>query len=98
MTYSEFRHHLAKAGITAREFAELVGLSPNSITNQAKNGVVASLHAVIVTLMAEMTANNINFRAVLMSVKRAPNKPRGSAARGKFGGSKQMSLDLPEDD
>lgn len=42
MTYDEFRRQLGKAGVTAREFAELLSLNPNSITNYARQGEVPS--------------------------------------------------------
>ncbi len=96
MTYDEFKHLLAKAGLTAREFAELVGLKPNSVTNQARGDSVAALQAVTVTLMAEMAEQGVDFRGPLSRLEKAPNKPRGGAAKGKFGGSKQMQLRLSE--
>ncbi len=94
MVYSEFKRHLAKAGITAREFAELVRLHPNSITNYAKLRVVPSHWAVIATLMAEMAEQQLDFRAALARIEIEPNKPRGAGAKGRFGGAKQIELQL----
>lgn len=48
MTYDEFKRQLGKAGLTAREFAYLIRLNPNSITNYARKGNVSSHLAIIV--------------------------------------------------
>jgi len=91
MTYDEFRRQLGKAGVTAREFAELVALNPNSITNYARQGGVPSHLAVIVALMGEMAEHKIDFRPVLAGIEISQKKQRG-AGIGKFGGDKQESL------
>ncbi|WP_026345523.1 hypothetical protein [Novispirillum itersonii] len=88
MTYDEFKRQLGKAGVTAREFAELIKLNPNSITNYARQGAVPSHLAVIVALMGEMAEHGIDFRSVLDRIEITPNKPRGAAAKGRFGGAK----------
>jgi hypothetical protein len=77
MNYKEFRRQLGKAGLTNREFGELLKLTPNSISNYSKLGEVPSHLAVIVTLMGEMAENNVDFRAVLSRVQIAPKKTRG---------------------
>jgi len=87
MTYEEFRRQLGKSGLTAKEFAELVKLNSNSITNYAKSGEVPSHLAVIAALLGEMAERKIDFRDVLSRIEIEPNKPRG-AGIGKFGGSK----------
>lgn len=87
MDYEEFRRQLGKAGLTAKDFAELVKLNCNSITNYAQCGVVPSHLAVISALLGEMAERKIDFRDVLSRIEIAPNKPRG-AGIGKFGGSK----------
>lgn len=94
MTYDEFRRQLGKAGITAREFAGLIKLNPNSITNYAKQGEVPTHLAVIVTLMAQMADNHLDYRAALSNIEIEPNRPRGAAVTGRFGGSKQLDLQL----
>jgi 23S rRNA maturation-related 3'-5' exoribonuclease YhaM len=95
MTYEEFRRQLGKAGITAREFGEVLKLHPKSITNYSMQGEVPTHLAVIVSLMGEMAENGIDYRAVLARICIKPNKPRGGATKGRFGGSKQIDLDLP---
>jgi hypothetical protein len=94
MVYDEFRRRLGKAGITAREFADLVKLHRNSITNYAKQGEVPSHFAVIVTLMGELAENGLDFRSALSRIDIEPNKPRGGAKKGRFGGTKQIDLEL----
>jgi hypothetical protein len=64
MTYEEFRRQLGKAGLTAKDFAELVKLNSNSITNYAKSGEVPSHLAVIAALLGEMAERKIDFRDV----------------------------------
>jgi hypothetical protein len=90
MTYEEFRRQLGKAGLTAKEFAELVKLNSNSITNYAKSGEVPSHLAVIAALLGEMAERKIDFRDVLSRIEIEPNKPRG-AGIGRFGGRKPAS-------
>lgn len=90
MTYEEFRRQLGKAGLTAKEFAELVKLNSNSITNYAKSGEVPSHLAVIAALLGEMAERKIDFRDVLSRIEIEPNKPRG-AGIGRFGGCKPAS-------
>lgn len=94
MEYEEFKRQLGKAGITVREFADLVRLQPNSVTNYARRGEVPSHLALIVTLMGEMAENQIDFRITLSRLSIGPNKPRGAAAKGRFGGARQIDLEL----
>jgi 23S rRNA maturation-related 3'-5' exoribonuclease YhaM len=92
MNYAEFKRQLGKAGIKACEFAELIKLNPNSITNYAKRGEVPSHLAIIVALMGEMAENGLDFRHALSRLEIEPNRPRGAAAKGRFGGSRQNGL------
>lgn len=94
MTYEEFRRQLGKAGITAREFGEVLKLHPKSITNYSQQGEVPTHLAVIVSLMGEMAEYGLDFRAVLSRIQIEPNKPRGGAMKGRFGGTKQIDLKL----
>lgn len=90
MNYDEFRRQLGKAGLSAKDFAELVKLNRNSITNYAKGGTVPSHLAVIAALLGEMAERKIDFRDVLSRIDIEPNKPRGAGV-GKFGGRKKVS-------
>lgn len=86
MKYKEFRRHLGKSNLTIGRFAELIKLNPNSITNYSKRGTVPSNLAVIATLMGEMADNQLDFQKPLESIDISPNKVRGDAIRGGFGG------------
>lgn len=86
MTYAEFQLRLSRAHLTAREFAELVGMNRNSVTNCARKGEVPSHLAVIASLMAAMAENGLDFREGLAAVEVQPKKPRGGGTKGRFGG------------
>lgn len=95
MTYEEFRRQLGKAGLTSKEFAELIKQTPNSITNHSAEGEVPSHLAIIVALMAELAESGLDFRTTLGKIDYEPSKPRGGSTKGRFGGSKQIILNLP---
>ena len=66
MPYSEFQRLIGKAGLTIKEFAELLGMNPNSITNYHKEGDIPSHIAIINSSMKE---NGIDFYKVFEKVK-----------------------------
>lgn len=94
MTYKEFRRQLGKAGLTVKDFAGLVKQTPNSITNHASQGQVPSNLAIIATLMGEMAEANLDYRTALSRIEIKQCRPRGNAAKGSFGGNKQINLEL----
>ena len=94
MTYDEFQRQLGKAGVTAREFAELVRMNRVSLSNYAKKGEVPSHLAIIAVLIAEMAEKKMDYRSVLKEIEIAPKKPRGAGTGGRFGGDKQSDLEL----
>lgn len=94
MTYDEFKCELGKAGLTAREFAELIRMNPNSVTNCSMKGSVPAQLAVIAALMGEMHERKVDFHHVLARIDIEPKKPRGAARPGKFGGDKQGDLPM----
>lgn len=94
MKYSEFRRHLGKAGLTTADFAYLIKLNPNSITNYSKRGTVPSNLAVIATLMGHIVDNGLEFKEVLGKIDITPNKVRGAASVGQFGGDKQLQIEI----
>ena len=97
MSYDEFIAELGRAGLSVRKFAELVGMRPNSVSNNAKRGEVPAHLAVIAALLSEFggspypTSTPIFSRLELTKIAK---KPRGAAAAGKFGGDKQGRLEL----
>ena len=100
MTYEEFQAELDRADMSVRVFAELIGMRPNSVSNYAKRGEVPSHLAVIVTLMAELSSQAIDFSSALERLDIAPKRPRGAAGNGDFRGDlkaereRQGRLDL----
>jgi len=96
VTYDEFQRHIGKAGLTLREFAGLVRMNRISLSNLSNKGDVPSHLAVIATLMGILADNHVEFSKVLAQIEIKPKKPRGGAAKGQFGGSKQRSLQLSE--
>ena len=45
-----------------------------------------------VGLMGEMAERKIDFRSALAGIEIEPKKPRGGAAKGRFGGSRQADM------
>ena len=80
MTYDEFRRQLGKAGLTSKEFAELIKQNPISITNHAARGKVPVHLAVIAALMGDMAESKLDFRATLARIQIEASKPRGGIA------------------
>ncbi|HGL3663086.1 TPA: helix-turn-helix domain-containing protein [Acinetobacter baumannii] len=94
MTYSDFISELRKAKISVREFADLIGMNPNSISNYARSGEVPTHLAVIIVLIAEMVRKNIDYQILIENLKLSPKKPRGAGKAGCFGGNHQSHPEL----
>lgn len=94
MDYITFRTHLGRAGLTNKDFADLVKLNSKSISNYRKAGHIPDHWAIIAMLMGEMGGNGLEFRHLLRKIDIQSNDVRGGAAPGRWGGSKQ--IDLPE--
>lgn len=100
MTYEEFQAELDRADLSLRAFAELIGMRPNSVSNYAKSGAVPSHLAIIVTLLAVLSDQKVDFRSVIDQLDIAPKRPRGAAGNGDFRGvlksevARQGRLDL----
>jgi len=91
MSYEEFLSQIGRAGLTVRQFAELVKMNRISLSNYAKKGEVPSHLALIAVLIAAMREQKIDFKAVISEIEIEPKKPRG-AGIGRFGGDKQVDL------
>lgn len=94
MTYEEFLRQLGKAGLSVREFSELVKMNRNSVTNLAQQKEVPAHLAIIATLMGLLGDHHIEFREALLRIEIKPKRPRGGAAIGRFGGNRQIDLEL----
>jgi hypothetical protein len=96
LSYDEFISELGKAGLSVRKFAELVGMRPNSVSNNARRGEVPAHLAVIAALLSELAVHRIPIDPVFSRIEVSKNikKPRGASATGKFGGDKQGRLEF----
>lgn len=94
MTYAEFIAELEQAALSVRDFAALVHMHPNSVSNYARSGEVPTHLAVIAALLAELRRNGIGYQGVFSRVRIAAKRPRGGAERGRFGGNRQGQLGI----
>ncbi len=94
MSYDDFISELGKAGLTVRDFAALVGMRANSVSNYSKRGEVSSHLGIIAALLAELRLNGIPYQPAFNRVDVNKKKSRGSAKIGKFGGDPQAQLEL----
>ena len=69
MPYTEFQRLVGKAGLSIKEFAVLLDMKPNSITNYSKQGVVPTHIAVIVALISTMKDEGLDFFPIFEKVK-----------------------------
>ena len=69
MPYTEFQRLIGKAGLSIKEFAALLDMKPNSITNYSKQGVVPTHIAVIVALISTMKDEGLDFYPVFEKIK-----------------------------
>lgn len=70
MPYTEFQRLVGKAGLSIKEFAALLDMKPNSITNYSKQGVVPTHIAVIVALISTMKDEGLDFYPILKKLSR----------------------------
>ena len=69
MTYSEFQIELIKIGLSIKDFASLIGMHPNTITNYKSKEVLPLNLAIVITLLAELKTNGIDPAAIIEKVK-----------------------------
>ncbi|MBY3108083.1 XRE family transcriptional regulator [Rhizobium leguminosarum bv. viciae] len=93
MIYDDFIGELNRASLSVRAFAELVRMNPNSVSNYAGREVPAHL-GLIAALMADLRSHGIDYTEAVSRAAMPEKKPRGGAARGRFGGDRQQVLDL----
>lgn len=69
MLYNEFRRQLGKAGLSIREFACLLQLSPNSVSNHKIKGFVPNHMAIIAVLLGELADHRVDYRKKLAGIE-----------------------------
>jgi len=83
MDYQSFKRHLGKGGLKVGDFARLVGVSANSISNYAKKEVVPQTHALLAVCFGELGDSGIDIRKMLSRYDALPsdyfNDPKNSS-------------------
>ena len=69
MPYEEFQRLMGKAGLSIKEFATLLDMNPNSITNYKKIGKVPTHIAVLVYLLSSMKDEGADFYPIFEKIK-----------------------------
>ena len=69
MPYEEFQRLMGKAGLSIKEFATLLDMNPNSITNYKKIGKVPTHIAVLVYLLSSMKDEGVDFYPIFEKIK-----------------------------
>jgi len=69
MEYKEFKLNIARAGLTIKEFAELIGSHPTSITNLKQKAKVPKKLAIISILIVELFNNGVDVKGLLEKSK-----------------------------
>jgi len=87
MKYEEFTRNIGKAGLTIKEFAELIKANPNSITNLAKKDNVPKNLAIIVALLGELVEKGVEYKHLFEKMDLEPQKAR---VKDTFGSKKQF--------
>lgn len=70
MTYSEFQTELINSGLSIKDFASLIGMHPNSVTNYKSKGVLPLNLSIIVALISELKGKGIDPEPIIEQVKR----------------------------
>ena len=94
MEYRTFTGNLAQAGSTIREFAELLGMNKNSVSNYAQSGKVPTHLGVISQLIAVMREQGLDYRAALQGMKISRKTSRGKPFGGRGSTISRHSLAL----
>lgn len=70
MTYKEFQIALIGLNLNIKDFARILGMNPNSITNYKLKGFVPLQLAIVINLMQELHNNQLNYLDVIEKTKR----------------------------
>ena len=69
MPYEEFQRLIGKSGLSIKEFAALLDMNANSITNYKKNGKVPTTIAVIAVVISDMKDDGLDFYPIFEKVR-----------------------------
>lgn len=84
MDYDELVRNIGKAGLTIKEFAELIKANPNSITNLSnKEKKVPKNLAIIAMLLGELVDKKIDYKSLFDKLELEPQKARVEKSFGK---------------
>jgi hypothetical protein len=76
MKYEELVRNIGKAGLTVKEFAELLKAKPNSITNLKSKGKVPKNLGIIAVLLGEMVDKGIEYKDLFDKLNLQEQKAR----------------------
>lgn len=75
MEYAAFKKKLGQAGLSVSEFAGIMQINCNSVSNYCSKGFVPVHLAVAATLMSEMAYRGIDFKSVLIDTRAQASHP-----------------------
>ncbi len=76
MEYEELVRNIGKAGLTVKEFAELLKAKPNSITNLKSKGKVPKNLAIIAVLLGELVDKKVPYQHLFNDLEIEEQKAR----------------------
>lgn len=76
MDYEELKRNIRKAGLDIKDFAELIKVNPNSITNLKSKEKMPKNIAIIAVLLGEMKEKGLPFKDYLNSIDLEEQKAR----------------------
>ena len=76
MNYEELKRKIRKAGLDIKDFAELIKVNPNSITNLKSKKKIPKNIGIIAVLLGEMKEAKLPFKDFLNSLDLEEQKAR----------------------
>ena len=76
MNYEELKRNIRKAGLDIKDFAELIKVNPNSITNLKSKKKIPKNLGIIAVLLGEMKEAKLPFKDFLNSLDLEEQKAR----------------------
>ena len=76
MNYEELKRNIRKAGLDIKDFAELIKVNPNSITNLKSKEKMPKNTAVIAVLLGEMVDKGLEYKHLFEKLDLREQKAR----------------------